>query len=133
MLFGKNKANAAPVSRPAPAPAPAAQSAKMVVDPNDFFSDIDRKSAVKKKSAAAVSADVAIPEVTGLREAPLPAPECTIDNLSTGTLSTDGLVDKMANYDGAYHGNMSDIDETAISFESLRDPVEVPAETDPAE
>lgn len=122
MLFGKNKANDTPVSKPAPVPS--SQSAKRVVDPNDFFSDIDRKSASKKKAAAAVSADVAVPEVKGLREAPLPAPECTIDNLSTGTLSTDGLVDKMANYDGAYHGNMTDIDETAINFDSLRDPVE---------
>lgn len=127
MFFGRNKANEP--AAPKPAPAPVDPKLKRSIDPNDFFGDIDRKAAVKKKTAPAVSADVAVPEVKGLREAPLPTPECTIDELSTGTLSTDGLVDKMANYDGAYHGNMSDIDETTISFDSLR----APAEVDPAE
>ncbi|MDE6595249.1 MAG: hypothetical protein K2K44_04490 [Oscillospiraceae bacterium] len=102
------------------------------IDPNDFFADIDRK---KAKPAAVPNAldpnatTVDPPEITGLREAPPPDPICEVVNLSTDTLETGGLIDKAALDDGAYHGNMQDVDELYIDTSSLRDELpEAPAE-----
>ncbi len=120
-FFGKNKEKSAPA---APAASPAAARPAAPVNPDDFFKDLDRKPS--RKAAPAVKAEIDVPEVTGLREAPPPAPECTIDTLSTSTLSTDGLRDKAAEYDGLYHGNMGDIDESTIDVGTLRPEAELP-------
>lgn len=98
------------------------------IDPNDFFGDIDRK---KKPKAVPNAIDpnattVDPPEITGLREAPPPDPICEVVNLSTDTLATEGLIDKAALDDGAYHGNMQDVDEMNIDTSSLRDELPIP-------
>lgn len=94
-----------------------------LIDADDFFKDIDRKSKPKPIPNAidpnATTVDP--PEITGLREAPPPDPICEVVNLSTDTLATDGLVDKTALDDGAYHGNMVDVEDTNIDTSSLRD------------
>lgn len=93
------------------------------IDADDFFKDIDRK--VKPKTDLKV-ATVETPEIRGLREAPPPDPICEVVNLSTDTIATDGLIDKAALDDGAYHGNMQDVDQLVIDTSSLRD--ELPEE-----
>lgn len=100
------------------------------IDPNDFFADIDRKKNKPVPNALDPNATtVEPPEITGLREAPPPDPICEVVNLSTDTLATEGLIDKAALDDGAYHGNMQDIDELNIDTSSLRDELpEAPAE-----
>lgn len=100
------------------------------IDPNDFFGDIGRKKPKSVPNALDPNATtVDPPEITGLREEPLPDPICEVVNLSTDTIATDGLIDKAALDDGAYHGNMQDIDELYIDTSSLRDELpEVPAE-----
>lgn len=93
------------------------------IDADDFFKDIDRKAKPKPIPNAldpnATTVDP--PEITGLREAPPPDPICEVVNLSTDTLTTDNLIDKAALDDGAYHGNMTDVEETNIDTSSLRD------------
>lgn len=94
------------------------------IDPNDFFADIDRKKEKPKTVPNALDPNATTidpPEITGLREAPPPDPICEVVNLSTDTLATEGLIDKAALDDGAYHGNMQDIDELNIDTSSLRD------------
>lgn len=102
------------------------------IDPNDFFGDIDRKKEKTKPVPNALDPNATTvdpPEITGLREAPPPDPICEVVNLSTDALATDGLIDKAALDDGAYHGNMQDIDELNIDTSSLRDELpEVSAE-----
>ena len=102
------------------------------IDPNDFFADIDRKNAKPAPGPHALDPNATTvdpPEITGLREAPPPDPICEVVNLSTDTLETGGLIDKAALDDGAYHGNMQDIDELNIDTSSLRDELpEAPAE-----
>lgn len=99
------------------------------IDADDFFKDIDRKAKPKPDPKVAT---VEPPEITGLREAPPPDPICEVVNLSTDTIATDGLIDKAALDDGAYHGNMQDVDQLVIDTSSLRDELpeepEVPAE-----
>ena len=94
------------------------------IDPNDFFADIDRKKAKPASVPNALDPNATTvdpPEITGLREAPPPDPRCEVVNLSTDTLETGGLIDKAALDDGAYHGNMQDVDELYIDTSSLRD------------
>lgn len=102
------------------------------IDPNDFFADIDRKKEKPKSVPNALDPNATTvdpPEITGLREAPPPDPICEVVNLSTDTLATDGLIDKAALDDGAYHGNMQDVDELTIDTSSLREELpEAPAE-----
>lgn len=100
------------------------------IDPNDFFADIDRKKGKPIPNALDPNATtVDPPEITGLREAPPPDPICEVVNLSTDTLETGGLIDKAALDDGAYHGNMQDVDDLNIDTSSLRDELpEAPAE-----
>lgn len=79
-------------------------------NPDDFFKDIDRK-----KSRA--RADIAVPEVTGLREAPIAHTESNIRGLAD--VSTDGLIDKNTEVISGL-GNISEIDIGSIDTSSLR-------------
>ncbi len=79
-------------------------------NPDDFFKDIDRR---KNK----VKADIAVPEVTGLREAPLPPPDSAIRNIAD--VSTDGLIDKTGIVTEGL-GNISEVDIGAIDTSVLR-------------
>lgn len=79
-------------------------------NPDDFFKDIDRR---KNR----VKADIAVPEVTGLRDAPLPPPDITIRNVAD--VSTDGLIDKTGIVTEGL-GNISEIDIGTIDTSVLR-------------
>lgn len=79
-------------------------------NPDDFFKDIDRR---KNR----VKADIAVPEVTGLREAPLPPPGSAIRNIAD--VSTDGLIDKTGIVTEGL-GNISEVDIGAIDTSVLR-------------
>lgn len=114
MLFFKNKNKdeaaasvkaAAPISRP-------------LVDADDFFKDLERKP---KKKAPEFNIDV--PEVTGLREAPLEPPGSTIKNAAQ--VSTEGLIDKTKLDDNQIRGDIrtvvtADMDLDA-SFEKIKE------------
>ena len=78
-------------------------------NPDDFFKDIDRRR-------NRVKADIAVPEVTGLREAPLPPPGSSIRNIAD--VSTDGLIDKTGIVSEGL-GNISEIDTGSIDAEVL--------------
>lgn len=114
-FFGKNQKEEAP-SAPVSAPKPAAEP-KKIVDADDFFKDMGRKP--KPAEVKEPEASVDVPVVTGLREAPEAVLPSNMNDLDTGTLATDGLRDKSAEDDGAYHGNMNDIDKV-IDTSSLR-------------
>lgn len=79
-------------------------------NPDDFFKDIDRKK-------SRVRNDIAVPEVTGLREAPIAHTESNIRNIAD--VSTDGLIDKTAEVVSGL-GNISEIDIGSIDTSSLR-------------
>ena len=87
-LFNKSKKNEAPAPAPVPSK-PASSPIKQPVNADDFFKDMGRKPKPKK-----VDFNIESPEITGLREAPLPRPESTLSNLDTDAISTDGLRDK---------------------------------------
>lgn len=101
------------------------------VDPDDFFKDMGTKKAEPAKPAPVPKrdpeeyfaeakaqaeakafheavAEVDVPVVTGLREAPEETAPSTLSGLDISTLSTDGLTDKAALDDGMYHGTMED-------------------------
>ncbi|WP_432649433.1 hypothetical protein [Huintestinicola sp.] len=79
-------------------------------NPDDFFKDIDKRR-------NRVKSDIAVPEVTGLREAPLPPPDSAIRNIAD--VSTDGLIDKTGIVTEGL-GNISEIDIGAIDTSVLR-------------
>lgn len=56
------------------------------------------------------------PEITGLREAPLPRPESTLSNLDTDAISTDGLRDKTLDVEEGL-GNIKTVDVEEIDAE----------------
>ena len=87
-LFNKSKKNEVPAPAPVPSK-PASSPIKQPVNADDFFKDMGRKPKPKK-----VDFNIESPEITGLREAPLPRPESTLSNLDTDAISTDGLRDK---------------------------------------
>ena len=78
-------------------------------NPDDFFKDLDRKR-------NRVKADIAVPEVTGLREAPEPPPMIKIRNITD--VDTDGLIDKTTIVEEGL-GNISEIDLSAIDTDIL--------------
>lgn len=78
-------------------------------NPDDFFKDLDRK---KNR----VKADIAVPEVTGLREAPEPPPMIKIRNITD--VDTDGLIDKTTIVEEGL-GNISEIDLSTIDTDIL--------------
>lgn len=129
-FFGKNQkeeSHSAPVSAPKPAAEP-----KKIVDADDFFKDMGRKP--KAAEPAEPEASVDVPVVTGLREAPEPVLPSNMNDLNTDELSIGGLRDKSAEDDGAYHGNMNDIDEASLDMSSLdrKKSDEVTAEPEPS-
>ncbi|MCI7766464.1 MAG: hypothetical protein MSJ26_00550 [Oscillospiraceae bacterium] len=89
----------------------AAPSEKVInsQNPDDFFKDIDRRR-------SRVKADIAVPEVTGLREAPLPPPDSSIRNIAD--VDTDGLIDKTGIVTEGL-GNISEIDTMSIDADIL--------------
>ncbi len=73
-IFNRNKKN----NEPAPVQKSTAPSSpKPIVDADDFFKDLDKKSKPKE-----VSFEVETPEVTGLRETPAAAPESEINYIA---------------------------------------------------
>lgn len=78
-------------------------------NPDDFFKDIDRRR-------NRVRADIAVPEVTGLREAPLPPPDSSIRNIAD--VNTDGLIDKTGVITEGL-GNIWEIDTGSIDADIL--------------
>lgn len=105
------------VSQPAPA-APVKKPA--VVNSDDFFADLDRKA--KTRPAKKVETDVAVPEVTGLREKPLEAAPDALSGISTDAVDTSGLVEDNPYIDkNAVYGDLAEIDISAIDTSGLRD------------
>jgi hypothetical protein len=104
-----------PAAASAPAASPSAVKPSAPADPDDFFKDMGRRP----KQPKPVEATVDVPEVTGLREAPEPVLPSNMVNLSTSELSTSELRDKRAEDDGAYHGNMNNVDESTIDISVL--------------
>lgn len=98
MFFGRNKSNDTPVTAPAPKPAAAPANP---VNADDFFKGMGRKP----KSPRAIDT----PEVTGLREAPAPAPVSTLPDLGVKTIETDGLADKTLMQDDTNYGDIDEI------------------------
>lgn len=111
MIFGKNK-----TSEPSVTPAVNSASVKNI-DPDDFFQDMGRKP--KQTKPAEVKAEIESPEITGLREAPEEVPPSTLADIGTENIAADTLIDKAALDDGAYHGNMDNIDENTIDVGTL--------------
>lgn len=123
MIFGKNKTSEPPVTN-------AVNSAPVKnINPDDFFQDMGRKP--KQSKPAEVKAEIESPEITGLREAPEEIPPSTLAAIGTENVSADTLIDKAALDDGAYHGNMDNIDENAVDVGTLDVKTErtVPAES----
>lgn len=107
-----------------PPPAPAVPVQKAVspgasapVSADDFFKDIDNR----KKRPKKVDDTIDVPEVTGLRESPLPPPECTVKNMATDALDTDGLRDKTLNPDVFVRGDINKAEDVAVDDNILPD------------
>lgn len=129
-FFGKNQKEESP-SAPVSASKPASEP-KKIVDADDFFKDMGRKPKAAEVKEPEASVDV--PVVTGLREAPEPVLPSNMNDLNTDELSIGGLRDKSAEDDGAYHGNMNDVDEASLDMSSLdrKKADEVAAEPEPS-
>lgn len=112
-FFNKNKKaeNTAPVQPSQPSPVKSAP--RPIVDADDFFKDMGRKPKPKT-----VSFEIETPEVTGLREAPLPPPGSTINNLATDEHMTDGLADKTLEITENL-GNIKIIDSTYDNIDAV--------------
>lgn len=109
-LFNKSKKNEAPAPAPVPSK-PASSPIKQPVNADDFFKDMGRKPKPKK-----VDFNIESPEITGLREAPLPRPKSTLSNLDTDAISTDGLRDKTLDVEEGL-GNIKTVDVEEIDAE----------------
>ena len=131
-FFGKNQKEEKP-SAPVLAPKPAAEP-KKVVDADDFFKDMGRKPKETPAEAKEPEISVDVPVVTGLREAPEPVLPSNMNDLNTDELSIGGLRDKSAEDDGAYHGNMNDVDEDSLDMSLLdrKKSDETPAAAEPS-
>lgn len=113
-LFRKKKDEPAARSsppQPQPAPAPAAPAAR--VDAEDFFKQMERQSRAKR-----VHSDLAAPEVTGLRESPLPPPGSTIKNVNINALAVDNLRDKSVDRDNFMHGDIAVVNTEALDIDA---------------
>lgn len=107
------------VSRPAPS-APSAPAKPARVNSDDFFADLDRRA--KTRPAKKVEADVAVPEVTGLREKPLEAAPDALSGISTDAVDTSSLVEGNPYIDkNAVYADLAEIDISAIDTSGLRD------------
>lgn len=115
--FMKKKKDEPEISQPAPS-APVKKPA--VVNSDDFFADLDRKA--KTRPAKKVETDVAVPEVTGLREKPLEAAPDALSGISTDAVDTSGLVEDNPYIDkNAVYADLAEIDISAIDTSGLRD------------
>lgn len=70
----------------------------------------------RKPKPKKVDFNIESPEITGLREAPLPRPESTLSNLDTDAISTDGLRDKTLDVEESL-GNIKTVDVEEIDAE----------------
>jgi len=128
-IFNRNKKN----NEPAPVQKSAAPSSpKPIVDADDFFKDLDKKSKPKE-----VSFEVETPEVTGLREAPLPRPVSEINMVETDEAAAEALADKTAMVLGDEYGDINAVNVSVDTDEVLPDktlqertyiPFEIPEE-----
>lgn len=117
--FMKKKKDEPEVTQPAPS-APVKKPA--AVNSDDFFADLDRKAKARPAKKAVVEADVAVPEVTGLREKPLEAAPDALSGISTDTVDTSGLVEDNPYIDkNAVYGDLDEIDISAVDTSGLRD------------
>ena len=123
-LFNKSKKNEAPAPAPVPSK-PASSPIKQPVNADDFFKDMGRKPKPKK-----VDFNIESPEITGLREAPLPRPESTLSNLDTDAISTDGLRDKTLDVEEGL-GNIKTVDVEEIDAEIFPTKPQIPFITYP--
>lgn len=116
MFNRKKEEAAAAASANAPKSAPSSSTGKYV-DPDDFFKDLDRKSKAQQPDTTKEplqpkepAPEVEPPEITGLREEPETAPPSSMTDVETDEKAAYALRDKTAEDDGAYHGNMNDVD-----------------------
>ncbi len=115
MLFFKNKeepVNKTSLSKSAAGAGKLAQP----VNADDFFKDLDRKKKPKK-----IDMNIEVPEVKGLREAPLPPPGSTINNIAAGASAVENLIDKNTVEDDFVHGDIKLVDTSRIDTDSLID------------
>ncbi len=94
--------------------APVRVEAPKPIDPEDFFKNMGRRRETPKEVV-----NIAVPEVTGLREKPAEAPVSTLGSIND-EINTDGLADKNLLPDVFTHGDIRTIDESKIDISSLR-------------
>lgn len=100
LFFGNKKSESIPSS-----------GMNQPINADDFFKDMGRKP---KKTE--VDANIAIPDIIGLRDEPLPPPGSTIKNIAS--VSTDDLIDKTDYDDGFIHGNIVTVNTSALDVDT---------------
>ncbi len=113
-LFNKGKKNNESPAQNAVPSKPVSSGLKPIVNADDFFKDMGRKPKVKKAEF-----DIDVPEVTGLREAPPPAPESTINVIGTDSGAADMLEDKSVYAHPEELGNINTIDVSVLDTENV--------------
>lgn len=107
------------VVRPAPSETSVPVKKPTIVNPDDFFADLERKP---KSRSQKQEAEVAPPVVTGLREQPLAAAPDTLSGISTESIDTSGLKEKDPYVDeSVVYGDLAVIDSSAIDTSGLAD------------
>lgn len=89
------------------------RSAPKPVTADDFFKDLDRK---RPKSI-----DIDLPEITGLREEPIPHHNTDIGDEVPDETAVDALPDKLHETHDYINGDISTIDVTKLDMSGLRD------------
>lgn len=110
-FFNKNKDNEIPVSKPS---APASSPISKPIDPDDFFKDMGRKPKPKKFDMS-----IAVPEITGLRDEPLPPPGSRINNIDTPEEEAQRLRDKNLMPDVFTRGDIRTADLSNVDTETM--------------
>lgn len=113
-LFNKGKKNNEPSIQNTPIAKPASAAFRQPVDADDFFKDMGRKPKPKKPEF-----DIEAPEVTGLREAPLPAPGSTINNINTDSEAAEQLEDKTVCAHPEELGNINTLDTSSFNADDI--------------
>lgn len=103
-LFNKNKTKEEPKPAAPVSPTPTVKPASA----EDFFADLDRKTAKPKPAEQPIKADIDVPDVVGLREEPLPETASSMNDVEADEIAADNLTDKTLGDDGNYHGSMND-------------------------
>ena len=113
-LFNKSKKTNEPTIENTTTAKPASAAFRQPVDADDFFKDMGRKPKPKK-----IEFDIDVPEVTGLREAPLPAPGSTINNINTDSEAAEQLEDKTIYAHPEELGNINTLDTSSFNAEDI--------------